>query len=1115
MEPAGQGRTSMIESAMLASVNKLAIPERYDINVVIDGLVVRRLGHGPRIVAANLVPFRARGTTCRRIFASSAEGEKLVIELANFTDAYDPDVTGVIRADNGVIADGELSLEGARFRMFPRPLANYASIREQIRSSWEQGISYRPELTDEDGNIRQKGFRLPQRGALHAIDSHWTLQKSAALVVMPTGTGKTEVMVAASVSSAADRVLVIVPTDALRQQTADKFLSYGLLKIIGAIGDLPNPIVGTLSSKPGRNHFDAIRACNILVTTMSSIGLAEADVQKDFAALFSHVFFDEAHHMEAATWKRFREFCESLHTLLFTATPFREDGKAIDGKIIYEFPLSRAQELNYFNKIHFVEVFEPDARRADGEVAAAAVAKLREDLNSGYDHILLARTSTIERAETLYNSIYATTYRDLNPVLVHSRTTKRRALLEAIRNGQHRIIVCVDMFGEGFDLPNLKVAALHNVHKSLGVTLQFIGRFARTGGRVGPATFVANTAEDGVPEALESLYREDADWNLLLADLSYDAINPQAELSSLVDNLEPAVPAEEDDKAAPDISVIALKPKISGQVYRTTEFHPHRYAAAFTAKQRIYHPKISRRDNFLILVVNQQENLDWTDSRDIATDSWDLYIAYFDPRRNLLYLHSSRKGNATGALAEAVSKEPVLINGEETFKAFTGLKRLTLYSVGLSSRSKNVRYQLYAGLDVRNAIDPIQQQDKMKSNITGLGYEDGKRRTVGCSRKGKIWSMSSGSIATWKSWCDQVGTKLSNPDSQPNDFLRYTLIPSVVNELPVSPALMVDWPDQLFEFSNFRFQVHTTDTSYDFHDCQLDMVEWGNRHSFTFVLSAGESVRTCLALDIEPHRDEQGERDSTYRVRYVSGDRIQIQASGHKSSDVEFFEANPPLVRLADGSQLSGNILLRPHEHLPDTFDRSLVRTLDWSGVDFSKESRWKDGQFRDNSIQDRFIQDLEQGPATFIIDDDDQGESADVVSIEENTDNVVVNLWHCKYAGGAMPGERADDLYVVCGQAEKSAKWTWSFENLVKHLLVRENEHRRGRPTRFIRGTTHELVTLRKSARRKFIIFRVGIVQPGFSKTKAPPEHLAIIGATNGFIQCVTDHPLIVYASN
>src|SRR5262249_7372696 len=155
--------------------------------------------------------------------------------------------------------------------------------------------------------------------------------------------------------------------------------------------------------------------------------------------------------------------------------------------------------------------------------------------------------------------------------------TGRRALLEAIRSGHHRIIVCVDMFGEGFDLPNLKIAAMHSVHKSIGITLQFIGRFARSAENVGQATFVANTAEDGVPEALQSLFLENADWNVLLPDLSYDVINPQERLSALVANLTD-VEAEEN---APDISTIALKPKISAQVYQTTGFHPERYLDGF------------------------------------------------------------------------------------------------------------------------------------------------------------------------------------------------------------------------------------------------------------------------------------------------------------------------------------------------------------------------------------------------------------------------------------------------------------------------------------------------------------------------------------------------------
>lgn len=1097
----------MLDAANLPAITHVCLPHRYDIDFKIAGLHIRRLRHSEKMIEATVVPYRSRGQLCRRVLASGRDGSQHIIEFAAFRETYDLLISGIVRAQGGAIDGTQLVLQSARFRQPPSALEDFAQVRDDAHRSWFAGIRYKRELSATDGRPDQAGLRVPQIGALHAIASHWTLSTDPAVLVMPTGTGKTEVMIAAALAAQSERVLVIVPTDALRRQTAEKFLSYGLLRTIGIIDDFPMPVVAALSSRPDRAYFDALRTCNVVVTTMSSIGLADRDTQQEFAGLFSHIFFDEAHHIEAATWKRFRDHCASAHTLLFTATPFREDGKPVEGKIIYNFPLSAAQDQKYFNPIRFVEVFEPNEQESDVKIAEAAVTRLRDDLAAGHDHILMARAATIDAADRIYRSIYARQYADLNPALLHSKSPSKAALLDSIRAGRHRIIVCVDMFGEGFDLPNLKIAALHSTHKSLGITLQFVGRFARTSARVGTATFVANTAEDGVPEALENLYHEDADWNLLLADLSYDAIDPQAKLSELVANLE-AVGADEEPL---EISTLALKPKISAQVYRTTEFHPERFARAFRAKQRIYQPQISRRDNLLVLVVNQRESIDWTDSRDIETDSWDLYVAYFDPERNLLYIHSSRKGNATEGLAKAIAHEPVLIQGEEVFKSFGGLRRLVLHSVGLSSRSKNVRYQMFAGLDVRNAIDPVLQQDKMKSNVTGVGYEEGRRRTVGCSRKGKIWSMTSGSLAHWRSWCDEIGVKLTNAEAQPNDFLKYTLVPAAVNELPDVPALMVDWPDQLFESANFRFEITTADgASYDFHDCQLDLIEWNARDVFRFALRAGENVETILDLAIQPHADGE----STYVVRRIDGAAAEVQAAGQRADIAAFFNANPPLVRLSDGSQLAGNILLKPREDLADTYERDLIQTLNWDGIDLTVESRWKDGQLRANSIQQHFIEHLEQGLATFIIDDDDTGESADIVAIEETADTITVYLWHCKYAGGADVGQRARDLYEVCGQAQKSVKWTWSLNTLVKHLLKRETEHRRGRPSRFIRGTPSELVTLRKGARRKFVTFRVGIVQPGLSRRDVPPAHLTIIGATNSFIQTVTDHPLFVSGS-
>ena len=57
----------------------------------------------------------------------------------------------------------------------------------------------------------------------------------------------------------------------------------------------------------------------------------------------------------------------------FTATPFREDGKPLDGEIIYKYPLRKAQEEEYFKPIRFRPVSQFNRKRADESIAAKAI----------------------------------------------------------------------------------------------------------------------------------------------------------------------------------------------------------------------------------------------------------------------------------------------------------------------------------------------------------------------------------------------------------------------------------------------------------------------------------------------------------------------------------------------------------------------------------------------------------------------------------------------------------------------------------------------------------------------------------------------------------------------
>ena len=141
----------------------------------------------------------------------------------------------------------------------------------------------------------------------------------------------------------------------------------------------------------------------------------------------------------------------------------------------------KAQAEGYFKPIRFLKVVEFDPNRADEAIAMKAIQQLRADYAKG--HILMARVETVARAERVFE-IYKQLAPDLEVVQLHTGIKGVRAREEArqkILKKEARLVVCVDMLGEGFDLPELKIAAFHDIRKTLAVTLQLAGRFTRSG----------------------------------------------------------------------------------------------------------------------------------------------------------------------------------------------------------------------------------------------------------------------------------------------------------------------------------------------------------------------------------------------------------------------------------------------------------------------------------------------------------------------------------------------------------------------------------------------------------------------------------------------------------
>ena len=329
---------------------------------------------------------------------------------------------------------------------------------------------------------RGDGLRNAQLGAIHSLMAHWSLSNEVATIVLPTGTGKTETMLVATLADKAKRTLVIVPSIELKNQIADKYATWGILRKLGVITkETLNPSVLILNKTlENDENIEDIKSSDIIISTPAFFARATSEIQLKIKGIFSHVFFDEAHHVKASEWSYIKQLFKDSKIIQFTATPYRNDKKPIEGKIVYNYPLTKALEDECFSKISLVTVNERHPRKKDKAIADAAMQRLLDDREKGFTrHRMMVRTDERSHAEILLKD-YKEWFPNERIILIHSGTKNKKTIIDNIKNGEYDIIIAVDMLKEGFDYPDFKIAAVHGMHKSLAVLLQFIGRFTRT-----------------------------------------------------------------------------------------------------------------------------------------------------------------------------------------------------------------------------------------------------------------------------------------------------------------------------------------------------------------------------------------------------------------------------------------------------------------------------------------------------------------------------------------------------------------------------------------------------------------------------------------------------------
>jgi superfamily II DNA or RNA helicase len=909
--------------------------------------------------------------------------------------AAELDGHALIVAD-GMATEADLVADGAVssmrwFRPKPSKITNLDlkavnGVCNKVRLSWKGAFFFNEEIRGEDGQILKAGLRPPQVGALHATLAHWSVTDRPATIVMPTGTGKTETMLALLTAVGINRLLVVVPNAALRDQIANKFKTLGILKAASVLKESAEmPLVAVLEGRPTSSEevVEIFSRANVIITTMQVAGQCDPAVQEKMAELSSHLFIDEAHHIAARTWQLFKAKFRDRTVVQFTATPFRTDGKRVDGKFIYVYPLAKAQKEGYFRPINFQAVQGLQEKEADKEIVKRVGTQLRSDIHDGLDHLVMARAKSITRAKEIV-ALYNDELGEFRPVLIHSQMKKslKDEALARLRSRKSRIIVCVDMLGEGFDLPQLKISGLHDKHKSVAITLQFTGRFTRDSKGIGEATVIANIEQSEIDESLRSLYAEDADWNFLLNVLNENRTGRQLKRAAIMDGFGDSLEG---------IPLQTLQPKMNTIVYRTecNEWNPQEIERALPFASVQAGPVINDEERIAIFVTREDIPVRWSSTKEVTNVEWNLFMVHWDSETKLLYINSSKSKELHERLAQSVCGEQVSrIMGEHVYRVLDGMSRLMLMNLGLSSTlGRQVRYTMFVGSDITSQISDQQFSTKRKSNIFGVGYEGDGKVNIGCSAKGKFWSMQSATdFSEWLEWCRSIGKKITDNSIKTDSFVRNLVKQTQISERPKNkPVLAVHWPESFLIDIEERMSVCFGDSDWiGFFECEIETQNYDSEGPIRFTVSTDEYESTFeVSLSAE-------------KAEYIQVDGPPVMfKKGAERPLSEVFADDPPHIYFADGDFLIFNELFSlPIHDDRQAFDISKIETRDWDGVDIKTESQGHEKKAE--SIQRKIIETLLASDEGYevIFDDDGTGEIADIVALRETDNGLHVDLW-------------------------------------------------------------------------------------------------------------------------
>jgi len=348
-----------------------------------------------------------------------------------------------------------------------------------------------------------KKLRDYQQEVVDKILAAW-LHVLNVLAVVPTGGGKTVIfchLIALHVGAA----VAVVHRKEILAQISVSLAEFGVKHRVIAPASTVSMIRKRHLKKLGRSFIDPQAVVGVAsVQTLASKSTQKNPQLMRWLAQVTLAVFDEGHHyVRTGSWAKAVNLLAKAKKLFVTATPERADGKGLgaheDGfaEVMVEGP-----QTHWLIKNGYLTPFKYRAPQTDldmsdlpitatGDVSSKVLRQrtveshlvgdvvdsyLRYDDTRGRKAIVFA--SDVETAEELARKFVSKGVKAQSLDGTTEAGVRERAI-DDFSHGDTQVLVNVDLFDEGFDVPGVEVAIVARVTMSLAKYLQMVGRALR------------------------------------------------------------------------------------------------------------------------------------------------------------------------------------------------------------------------------------------------------------------------------------------------------------------------------------------------------------------------------------------------------------------------------------------------------------------------------------------------------------------------------------------------------------------------------------------------------------------------------------------------------------